>query len=160
MSQYRVGIGFDTHKLVEGKKLFLGGVEIDFELGFLAHSDGDVLLHAIMDAILGAGSLGDIGQHFPPDKEEYKGISSLKLLGYVKDLINEKGMSIHNIDSIVICDKPRIYEYIDEMKGKIADVLDIGEDDVGIKGTSTEGLGFTGRSEGISALATVLIHDI
>jgi len=156
----KVGIGFDAHRLVEGRKLFLGGVEIKSPSGLLGHSDGDVLLHALMDAILGAVSLGDIGKHFPPDDENYKGVSSLELLKVVKGFLMKNGKTVVNVDTVVICEEPRISEYAGVMQKQIAEVLEIDSENIGIKGTSTEGMGFTGRGEGISAIATVLIDDI
>ena len=153
----RVGIGYDVHKLVEGKKLILGGVEIPFEKGLLGHSDGDVLLHAICDALLGAAGEGDIGQHFPDTSPEYKDISSLVLLEKVKGLIKE--YRINNIDSIVIAQEPKLALYLEKMKENIAKVLKIDKDRINIKATTTEGLGPLGRGEGIAAYAMVSLEE-
>ncbi|MEL7656662.1 MAG: 2-C-methyl-D-erythritol 4-phosphate cytidylyltransferase [Bacillota bacterium] len=155
--ELRIGTGYDVHKLVRGRKLILGGVEIPFERGLLGHSDADVLIHAIMDALLGAAAMGDIGRHFPDTDESYRGISSLLLLKRVKELIHEKGYDIGNIDSTVVAQRPKISPYITEMTFKIAEVLDLAEDQISIKGTTTEKLGFCGREEGIAAQASVLI---
>ena len=149
----RVGMGYDVHKLVEGRDLILGGVKIPHTLGLLGHSDADVLLHAIMDALLGAAALGDIGKHFPDTDPEYKGISSLKLLAHVGELIAQKGYAIENIDATVIAQKPKLRPYIDEMEKNIAKTLGISEDQVNVKATTEEGLGFTGNESGISAQA-------
>jgi len=153
----RVGIGYDVHALVEGRKLILGGVEIPFEKGLAGHSDADVLLHAISDALLGAAALGDIGRHFPDNDPKYKGISSLKLLGCVKDLLDREGWQVVNVDAIVICERPRIAPHVPEMTRLISDCLLIPPTRVSIKGTTTEKLGFTGRGEGIGAEAVAAI---
>jgi 2-C-methyl-D-erythritol 2,4-cyclodiphosphate synthase len=158
MLGFRAGNGYDVHKLAEGRKLILGGVEIPYERGLLGHSDADVLVHSIMDALLGACGESDIGSHFPDDDIQYKGISSLVLLKKVKNILGDKGYSIINIDSIIVAEKPKLLPYIDEMKGNIADVLQLDKDCVGIKATTSEGLGFTGRGEGISAYAVVSIY--
>lgn len=149
----KVGIGYDVHKLVEGRRLILGGVEIPFEKGLLGHSDGDVLLHAICDALLGAAGKGDIGQHFPDTDPEYKDISSLILLEKVKGLIKE--YRINNIDSIVIAQEPQLAPYLEKMKENIAQVLKIDRGKINIKATTTEKLGSIGRGEGIAAYAMV-----
>lgn len=149
----RVGMGYDVHKLVEGRDLILGGVKIPHTLGLLGHSDADVLLHAIMDALLGAAALGDIGKHFPDSDPKYKGISSLKLLSHVGELIAQKGYAIENIDATVIAQKPKLRPYIDEMEKNIAKTLGISEDQVNVKATTEEGLGFTGNETGISSQA-------
>ncbi len=154
----RAGTGFDVHKLEAGRKLILGGVEIPFEKGLLGHSDADVLVHAIMDAMLGAAALGDIGRLFPDHDERYRGISSLYLLKKVKELLEENGGSIINIDAVVIAQKPKIAPYIGEMISNIAETLGIEEGRINIKGTTTEQLGFCGREEGIAAQASVLIR--
>jgi 2-C-methyl-D-erythritol 2,4-cyclodiphosphate synthase len=146
-------MGYDVHKLVEGRDLILGGVKVPHTLGLLGHSDADVLVHAIMDALLGAASLGDIGKHFPDTDPKYKGISSLKLLEHVRDLITGEGYVIENIDATVIAQKPKLRPYIDEMEKNIADTLGIAEDQINIKATTEEGLGFTGKEEGIAAQA-------
>jgi 2-C-methyl-D-erythritol 2,4-cyclodiphosphate synthase len=157
MSDYRVGNGYDVHRLVEGRKLILGGVEIPYEKGLLGHSDADVLVHSIMDALLGACGESDIGKHFPDSDAMYKGISSLVLLGKVKDILCTKEYTIGNIDSIIVAERPKLAPYIDEMKERIAGVLQLDMDRIGIKATTTEGLGFTGSGEGISAYAVVSV---
>ncbi|MBP5184254.1 MAG: 2-C-methyl-D-erythritol 2,4-cyclodiphosphate synthase, partial [Lachnospiraceae bacterium] len=149
----RIGHGYDVHRLVEGRKLILGGVEIPYEKGLLGHSDADVLVHALMDAMLGAAALGDIGLHFPDTDPEYKGISSIKLLEQVGRLINEKGFSLSNADITVVAQAPKLRPFIDAMRKNIADTLNVGLDQVNIKATTEEGLGFTGSGEGISATA-------
>ena len=149
----RIGTGYDVHKLVEDRKCILGGVDIPYELGLLGHSDADVLVHAVMDAILGAAGLGDIGRHFPDSDDRYKGISSIRLLEEVGKLVYEEGYAIGNIDSIVICQKPKILPYIEEMRENMAAALSIEKERIGIKGTTTEKLGFEGRGEGIASQA-------
>lgn len=149
----RVGIGYDVHKLVEGRKLILGGEEIPHTLGLLGHSDADVLLHAIMDALLGAAALGDIGKHFPDTDERYKGISSIKLLVHVGDLLEKEGYLIENIDATIIAQKPKLRPYIEKMEQNIADALNIERNQINVKATTEEGLGFTGMEEGISSQA-------
>ena len=150
-------MGYDVHKLVEGRKLILGGVEIPHTLGLLGHSDADVLVHAIMDALLGAAALGDIGKHFPDTDPQYAGISSMKLLAHVRDLITNEGYVIENIDATVIAQKPKLRPYIDDMRAMISAALGIDIDCVSVKATTEEGLGFTGRKEGISAHAVCLL---
>jgi len=154
----RTGTGFDVHRLVEGRELILGGVEIPYAKGLLGHSDADVLVHAIMDALLGAAALGDIGHHFPDGDESYRGISSLLLLKKVKHLLEQSGYRIGNIDATVIAQRPKIAPYIKEMTSRISETLDIEENKINIKGTTTEKLGFCGREEGIAAQASVLIR--
>jgi 2-C-methyl-D-erythritol 2,4-cyclodiphosphate synthase len=149
----RVGLGYDVHKLVTDRKLILGGVEIPYEKGLLGHSDADVLLHAIMDALLGAAALGDIGKHFPDTDPAYKGASSIELLKQVRALLEEKPYIIENIDSTIIAQKPKMANYIPEMIQNIATTLGIETDQVNVKATTEEGLGFTGSGEGISAQA-------
>lgn len=149
----RVGMGYDVHRLVEERKLILGGVEIPHTLGLLGHSDADVLVHAIMDALLGAAALGDIGKHFPDTDPQYKGVSSMKLLECVRELIEEAGYVIENIDATVIAQKPKLRPYIEEMEQNVADVLKISKEQVNIKATTEEGLGFTGTEQGIAAQA-------
>ena len=149
----RVGLGYDVHKLVEDRKLILGGVEVPHTLGLLGHSDADVLVHAIMDALLGAAALGDIGKHFPDTDPEYKGADSMKLMEHVRDLIEEKGYVIENIDATVIAQKPKLRPYIDQMEENIAKVLRIERDQINVKATTEERLGFTGREEGMAAQA-------
>lgn len=149
----RVGIGYDVHKLVEGRKLILGGVEIPHTFGLLGHSDADVLLHAISDALLGAAALGDIGKHFPDTDEKYKGISSIILLEEVGVLLEREGYLIENIDATIIAQKPKLRPYIEKMEQNIAKALKIEENQINIKATTEEGLGFTGVEEGISSQA-------
>ena len=153
----RVGLGYDVHRLVEGRALIIGGVHIPYEKGLLGHSDADVLLHAIKDAMLGAAGLGDIGKHFPDRDERYKGISSIKLLIEVKNMLRQKGYSVNNIDATIIAQAPRMAPYIDEMKKNIAHALSISIDRLNIKATTTEGLGFAGMGQGIAAQAVVSI---
>ena len=157
MLEYRVGHGYDVHRFVEGRALVIGGVEIPFELGLLGHSDADVLLHAIMDAILGAMALGDIGRHFPDTDEKYRGISSLVLLGYVRELMEHGGYKISNIDSTVVMQKPKVLPYIDKMRENIADTLGVDSSRVNVKATTEEGLGFTGNMQGAAAHAVVML---
>ncbi len=149
----RAGIGYDVHRLTEGRKLILGGVEIAHDLGLDGHSDADVLVHAIMDALLGAAALGDIGKHFPDTDEAYKGISSMKLLAHVGELLQRQGYVVENIDATVIAQRPKLRPYIAQMEQNIAKVLAIAENQVNVKATTEEGLGFSGREEGISAQA-------
>ena len=156
----RVGIGYDVHKLVENRKLILGGVEIPHTLGLLGHSDADVLLHAIMDALLGAAALGDIGKHFPDTDPQYKGISSIKLLEHVRELIEKEGYLIENIDATVIAQKPKLRPYIDKMQENIANALKIEKNQVNVKATTEERLGFTGREEGISSQAICALSSL
>ncbi len=156
----RVGMGYDVHRLVEGRKLILGGVEIPYEKGLLGHSDADVLLHAIMDALLGAAALGDIGKHFPDTDERYKGISSIVLLKHVGTLLEEKCFVIENIDATVIAQRPKLLPYMDQMKKNVAEALGLTEDRVNIKATTEEGLGFTGSGEGISSQAVCLLQPL
>ena len=153
----RVGTGFDVHQLTEGRPLILGGVEIPFERGLLGHSDADVLIHALMDALLGAAAMGDIGQHFPDTDDQYKGISSMVLLEKVKALIDEEFYKISNVDITLMAQRPKIKSFIGDMKRNIATALDIDENRVNIKGTTTEKLGFVGREEGIAAQAVCLL---
>lgn len=149
----RVGLGYDVHKLVENRDLILGGVHIPFELGLLGHSDADVLVHAIMDALLGAAGLGDIGKHFPDTDPAYKGISSIKLLEHVRDLLEENMYVINNIDATVIAQRPKLRPYMEEMEGNIARALRIENGQINLKATTEEGLGFTGAMQGISSQA-------
>ena len=154
----RVGLGYDVHAFQVGRKLILGGVKIDHAMGLSGHSDADVLVHAVMDAILGACGLGDIGIHFPDSDEKYKDISSLALLDEVRKKMEQKGFSIINIDSILIMENPKVSPYIGDMKKNIAGALKIDEADINIKATTTEGLGFCGREEGIAAQCIVLLE--
>lgn len=156
----RVGMGYDVHKLVEGRDLILGGVKIPHTLGLLGHSDADVLLHAIMDALLGAAALGDIGKHFPDTDPKYKGISSIKLLEHVADLISEKGYVVENIDATIIAQKPKMRPYIEEMGQNIAAALHIDVSQINVKATTEEGLGFTGMEQGISSQAICALTTI
>lgn len=160
MCSLRVGIGFDLHRLVEGRKLILGGVEIPYEKGLLGHSDADVLIHAIMDAILGAASLGDIGKHFPPSDEKYKDIDSLLLLREVIEKTKEKGYKVVNIDSVIICEKPKLLPFIPQMTEVLARETGLNPDDISIKATTMEGLGEIGEGRAIAAKAVTLVKKI
>lgn len=153
----RIGMGYDVHKLVEGRKLILGGVLIPYEKGLLGHSDADVLIHAIMDSLLGAAALGDIGKHFPDTDPKYSGISSILLLKEVAALINNNGYEIGNIDATIIAQKPKMAPHIEEMRKNIASALDMDISKISIKATTEEGLGFTGRGEGISSQSIALL---
>lgn len=155
----RIGQGYDVHRLVEGRALILGGVKIPYEKGLLGHSDADVLLHAISDALLGAAALGDIGKHFPDTDVRYKGADSLALLRQVNALLLERGFRAHNIDATIIAQKPKMLPYIDTMRANIAAALQLNVEAVSVKATTEEGLGFTGSGEGISALAVCLIEE-
>ena len=154
---FRVGTGYDVHRLVEGLPLWIGGERIEHTHGLLGHSDADVLLHAISDALLGAAALGDIGKHFPDTDPAYKGISSLKLLAHVGTLLKEHGYSVGNIDSTIVAQRPKMAPHIPLMRQNIADTLGISIDQVSVKATTTERLGFEGREEGISAQAVAVI---
>lgn len=156
----RIGHGYDVHRLVEGRKLIIGGVEISHKTGLLGHSDADVLLHAISDAILGACALGDIGAMFPDSDEKWRGADSLKLLNAVVQRVNDSGFRIVNIDSTLIAQQPKMKPYIDMMRQNIADVCDIDVSFVSVKATTEECLGFTGKEEGISAHSVVLVDEI
>lgn len=153
----RIGMGYDVHRLIKGRKLIMGGVDIPYEKGLLGHSDADVLLHAIMDALLGAAALGDIGKHFPDTDEAYKGISSLKLLHRVGELLEENFFLIENIDATIIAQAPKMRPYIDTMRENIAKELSLDISQVNVKATTEEGLGFTGNGEGISAQAICML---
>ena len=153
----RIGMGYDVHKLVPERKLILGGVTIPYELGLLGHSDADVLLHAIMDSLLGAAALGDIGKHFPDTDDRFKGISSVKLLTEVGKLISEKGYKIENIDATIIAQKPKMAPHIPLMRENIASALNIELDKINVKATTEEGLGFTGEGKGISSQSICLL---
>lgn len=155
----RIGLGYDVHRLVEGRKLILGGVLIPHHKGLQGHSDADVLLHGIMDALLGAAGLGDIGRHFPDTDDQYRGISSLQLLDAVRVKLREKGYRVGNIDSTIVAQKPKLAPYISEMSANIANTLQVDEDRVNVKATTTEGLGFTGTGEGIASYAVVLLEE-
>ena len=154
----RIGNGYDVHRLAAGRKLAIGGVDIPAAEGLLGHSDADVLLHAICDALLGAAGLGDIGRHFPDSAPKYQGISSLILLGEVKRLIREAGFVVHNIDATIVAERPRMAPHIPAMIANIAGALGAGRSAVNVKATTTEGLGFAGRGEGIAAHAVCLIR--
>ena len=156
----RIGSGYDVHKLVSGRNLIIGGVKIDYELGLLGHSDADVLTHAIMDALLGAAALGDIGLHFPDNDPEFKGADSIKLLEHVGKLINDKLFIIENIDATIIAQAPKMRPYIDSMRQNVANALKMPVDRVNIKATTEEHLGFTGRGEGISSQAVCLLSEM
>ncbi len=153
----RIGTGYDVHRLIEGGKLVLGGVTIEHTHGLLGHSDADVLVHAVMDGLLGAAALGDIGKHFPDTDEQYKGISSIVLLEKVGKLIEESGYVIDNLDATIIAQQPKLRPYIEEMEKNIADALKIDKNQVNVKATTEEGLGFTGAGEGIAAQAVCLL---
>jgi len=155
----RMGQGYDVHRLVEGRKLVLGGVEIEYEKGLLGHSDADVLIHSVCDALLGAAALGDIGRRFPDTDPKYEGISSLKLLAEVGRMLKTMGCSINNIDATVIAQEPKLMPYVNEMRQNIARALDVSPGAVSVKATTEEGLGFSGRKEGIAALAVAVIDE-
>lgn len=156
----RVGHGYDVHKLVESRKLIIGGVDIPYEKGLLGHSDADVLTHAVMDALLGAAALGDIGLHFPDNDPKYEGADSLKLLAHVGDLLEEHMFFVENIDATILAQAPKMRPHIDAMRENIANALRISVSDVNVKATTEEGLGFTGSGEGIAAHAVCLIGSI
>ena len=156
----RIGTGYDVHRLVEGRKLILGGVEIPYEKGLLGHSDADVLAHAVMDAVLGAAALGDIGKHFPDTDDKYKGASSIELMVRVREILSEEGYRVVNIDSTVIAQRPKLAAYLEEMRRNMAGALEIDPGKVSVKATTEEGLGFTGAGEGIAAQAVCLIEEV
>jgi len=156
---FRTGIGFDAHALADGRPLVIGGVSILHSRGLLGHSDADVLVHAVLDAILGALALGDIGEHFPDTEDEFEGASSLELLSRAQKMIEDKGFCCENLDSIIIAEKPKLKSYIGEMRENIASVLKINVDQLSIKATTTEYMGFIGREEGIAAQAIVLLNS-
>ena len=158
MTNLRIGHGYDVHRLTEGRKLFLGGVQVPFELGLDGHSDADVLLHAVMDALLGAAAMGDIGQHFPDTDPAYKGVSSMVLLRAVGGLLRHGGYTVVNIDATVIAQAPKLAPFIEEMRRRIAEVLEIDHARVSVKATTEEHLGFTGEGKGIAAHAVALIE--
>lgn len=155
----RIGMGYDVHRLVPERDLVLGGVRIEYELGLLGHSDADVLLHAIMDAVLGAAALGDIGKHFPDTDPAYKGASSIRLMEYVRELIEREGFSVENVDATIIAQRPKMRPYIDRMRENIAQALGTEVSRINVKATTEEGLGFTGSGEGISAQAVCLLSE-
>jgi len=154
----RAGIGYDVHRLVEGRKLILGGVEIEFERGLSGHSDADVLSHAIGDALLGAANLGDLGRHFPDSDERYKGISSLRLLEEIRSRLTDKGFGIINIDATIVAEVPKLAPYIEKMRERLSGTLKIPAENLSVKATTTEGLGFAGRGEGIACYAVVSLE--
>jgi len=156
---FRTGIGFDAHALAEGRPLVIGGVNIPHSKGLRGHSDADVLVHAVIDAILGALALGDIGEHFPDTEDEFEGAESLELLSRVQKMIEDKGFCCENLDSIIIAEKPKLKTYLGEMREKLASVLKISVGQLSIKATTTEHMGFTGREEGIAAQAIVLLKS-
>lgn len=156
----RVGMGYDVHKLTKDRDLILGGVTIPWEKGLLGHSDADVLIHAIMDALLGAAALGDIGKHFPDTDPAYKGISSVKLLSHVMELLKSNGFSVGNVDAVIIAQKPKMAPHIPQMKRNLAEAMGISENRVNIKATTEEGLGFTGREEGLASQAVCLLEEV
>jgi 2-C-methyl-D-erythritol 2,4-cyclodiphosphate synthase len=156
----RIGNGYDVHKLAGGRRLVLGGVEIPFDRGLDGWSDADVLTHAVIDALLGAAALGDIGSHFPPGEPQYKGISSLTLLVMVRDKLAENGWQVDNIDATIVAEKPELREFIDGMRKQLSQVLGVAMGQVSVKAITSEGLGFVGRGEGIAAHAVALIESI
>ena len=160
MAEMRIGHGFDVHRLVPDRKLILGGVEVPHTLGLLGHSDADVLLHAISDALLGAAALGDIGRHFPDTDPQYKGADSMKLLAHVVALIKEKGYKVGNVDATIVAQRPKLKDYIQTMNENIARVLEVEPDQVNVKATTEEKLGFTGTEQGISAYAVAGLERV
>lgn len=156
----RVGIGYDVHALVEGRRLILGGVEIPYERGLLGHSDADVLIHALMDALLGALALGDIGAHFPDHDPRYSGISSILLLEQVVELLETRGYCVGNMDSILVAERPKLAPFIPQMRSNLAQTLKIGPENVSVKATTTERLGFEGRGEGVGAQVIVNLEKV
>ncbi len=157
IEDFRTGLGFDVHEFAEGRKLILGGVEIPYEKGLLGHSDADVLLHAISDALLGALALGDIGQHFPDTDQQYKGADSSVLLKQVYEIVKSKGYRINNLDAVIAMQKPKLLPFIDQMRKNISLILQTEIENISVKATTTEKLGFVGREEGASAFATVSV---
>ena len=155
----RIGHGYDVHRLVEGRKLILGGVYIPWEKGLLGHSDADVLLHALMDALLGAAALGDIGNHFPDTDEQYRGADSMALLRHVCRILSEQGYTVGNVDCTILAQRPKLAPHIQQMRENIASALSVSVDRVSVKATTEEGLGFTGEGLGIAAHAVALIHE-
>ena len=160
MQGMRIGHGYDVHRLVEGRRLILGGVDIPWERGLLGHSDADVLTHAVMDALLGAAGLGDIGTHFPDTDPAYAGADSMKLLAHVVELLREQGFSVGNVDATVLAQRPKLAPHIPAMRDNLARVMGVSPDRVNVKATTEEGLGFTGSGEGIAAHAVALIEQI
>lgn len=160
MREMRIGHGYDVHRLVEGRKLILGGAEIPWEKGLLGHSDADVLTHAVMDALLGAAGLGDIGRHFPDTDPAYAGADSLKLLAYVVALLRERGFTVGNVDATVLAQRPKLAPHIPQMRDNLARTMEVGPEQVNVKATTEEGLGFTGSGEGMAAHAVALIEKV
>jgi 2-C-methyl-D-erythritol 2,4-cyclodiphosphate synthase len=160
MNDVRIGTGFDVHEMVEGRKLIMGGVEIPYEKGLLGHSDADVVLHAIGDALLGSLALGDLGKHFPDTDAAYKGADSKKLLSHIYEIVKSKGYVLGNLDVMIIAQSPKLAPYIEQMRKTTADILESDFDRISIKATTTEKLGFTGRGEGIAVNASVLVYSI
>ena len=158
MKGKRVGFGYDVHRLIKGRALVLGGVRLESEKGLMGHSDADVLLHAVMDALVGAAGMGDIGIHFPPEDPSYKDISSMVLLEKTAAMLKKGGFNVINVDATVVCEAPRLKRFIPEMKRNIAGVLGCGVDRINVKATTTEGLGFTGTAEGMAAYAVALVE--
>lgn len=153
----RTGIGYDSHRMVDGRKLILGGVEIRYQKGLLGHSDADVLIHAVIDAMFGAASMGDIGDHYPDSDERYKGVSSMTLLKDAYRLIKERGYRVVNIDSVILCERPKLRDYIPAMRHNIAEILEIPDNAVSIKAKTNEGMGDIGRGDMVAAMATILL---
>ena len=160
MQGVRIGHGYDVHRLVEGRRLILGGVDVPWERGLLGHSDADVLTHAVMDALLGAAGLGDIGRHFPDTDPAYAGADSLKLLAHVAELLRERGYTVGNVDATVLAQRPKLAPHISAMRDNLARAMGIAPDQVNVKATTEEGLGFTGSGEGMAAHAVALIERI
>ena len=160
MSGARIGHGYDVHRLAEGRRLILGGVDIPWERGLLGHSDADVLTHAIMDALLGAAGLGDIGQHFPDTDPAYAGADSLRLLAHVTALLGERGFTVGNVDATVLAQRPKLAPHIPQMRDNLARTMEVGPEQVNVKATTEEGLGFTGSGEGMAAHAVALIEKV
>ena len=159
-NKLHIGIGYDVHSLVPGRRLVLGGIDIPFDKGLSGWSDADVLTHAIMDALLGAAALGDLGSHFSPGEPQYKDISSLSLLKRVRDELAEKGWQVGNVDATIVAEKPRLREYVDGMRKQLSQTLGIDASQVSIKASTSDGLGFIGRGEGIGAMAAALIEGV
>jgi 2-C-methyl-D-erythritol 2,4-cyclodiphosphate synthase len=160
MQGVRIGHGYDVHRLVEGRRLILGGVDVPWERGLLGHSDADVLTHAVMDALLGAAGLGDIGRHFPDTDPAYAGADSLKLLAHVVALLRERGFTVGNVDATVLAQRPKLAPHIPQMRDNLARTMEVGPEQVNVKATTEEGLGFTGSGEGMAAHAVALIEKV
>ena len=160
MQGVRIGHGYDVHRLVEGRRLILGGVDVPWERGLLGHSDADVLTHAVMDALLGAAGLGDIGRHFPDTDPAYAGADSLRLLAHVAALLRERGFTVGNVDATVLAQRPKLAPHIPQMRDNLARTMEVGPEQVNVKATTEEGLGFTGSGEGMAAHAVALIEKV